>query len=171
VVWCDLESADTVNRTEYTSLYNEVSQLEQDIVKRLEVLHRRMYTTVADTHNPSQPYPSYPNKYMTITFLNVSEEGAGKLEGWYTRSLLPALKQVPGWTRSRRYDLVLNDDWASTWGKDHTFPYMLVHETKENNVPDVRDLLSGLPGVIDVLDRRFEVATIFEQPDGKPQPR
>jgi hypothetical protein len=48
VVYCDLEDVDVIYTPEYEGIPS--SDLEQDIFKRIELLHRRMYVTEADTY-------------------------------------------------------------------------------------------------------------------------
>lgn len=177
IVFCDLDSVEAIERPEYTGLYDSVSQLEQDIVKKLETLHRRMYTVADDTNrgNTTNPAESFAGtKFVTFTFLKFSpdsKDGEKSFSDWYKSTLLPALQQVPGWTRSRHYDLVSNDDWAGDWSK-HDLPILLVHETADNNVPEFISIgVPKLEGLVDVVERRFKVATLFKQPDGKPQPQ
>jgi hypothetical protein len=106
---------------------------------------------------------------MTYTFLKVSDEAA--FTKWYDNTLVPEAEKTQGWFRTRRYSLNRADDYAGTWGADHDLPIMIVHESAQNNIPSFESLSSGLSGVVSVLERRFEVKTVFELPDGQPQPR
>jgi hypothetical protein len=78
------------------------SPREQDIVRRLATLDRRVYTLADDagTAVPAAPV------VVCVALSTPDEAGLGT---WYRDEHVPLLHRLPGWYRTRRYRLVEGD--------------------------------------------------------------
>jgi len=92
---------------EYTVLREQRSPREADLIKRLATLDRRIYDLISDT--TPLPYAIRPSSIAaSIVVANSftpapSDEEA--FHNWYENEYVPALKDVPGWNRTRRFKL------------------------------------------------------------------
>jgi len=95
------------NDPAYTALRNNRSPREADIIKRLAVLDRRIYTLISDTTElPAALDPtSIASNIIVCNSFTPVQSNEQAFHNWYDNEYIPALKQVPGWHRTRRFKL------------------------------------------------------------------
>lgn len=113
---------------EYTSLRSQRSEREGDLVKRLGVLDRRIYRLVydsaaegaidisVDSRGGVGPAPAdlrartkaevESAPYVVATSVTPAPQNKEAYDEWYAREHVGMLKKVPGWVRTRRYELI-----------------------------------------------------------------
>ncbi|KAF9517573.1 hypothetical protein BS47DRAFT_1339437 [Hydnum rufescens UP504] len=91
----------------YIALRASRSPREVDLIKRLAVMDRRIYSLISDTTpmpNALDPTSISASIIVCNSFTPVqSNEQA--FHNWYENEYIPTLKQVPGWHRTRRFKL------------------------------------------------------------------
>jgi len=92
---------DVLDTAEYRRLRERRSHRERAVIASLRTLERRVYRLVQAAGQP----PSSPATLLVATSLSVPDECATELDAWYTEEHIPLLQQVPGWGRTRRYQL------------------------------------------------------------------
>jgi len=102
-----VEDMSSFSDPEYTVLREQSSSREVDIIARLAVLDRRIYSLISDT-NPMpdslRPSSIASNIVVANSFTPVPGTEV-KFHKWYEEDYVPALREVPGWARTRRYKL------------------------------------------------------------------
>lgn len=100
LAWYELDTA--ALRTPAYETARRRSPREQDVVRRLATLDRRVYTQVDDagTAVPAAPV------VVGVALSTTDEPG---LDAWYRDEHVPLLHRLPGWYRTRRYRLLEGD--------------------------------------------------------------
>ncbi|KAF8342601.1 uncharacterized protein EI90DRAFT_3029553 [Cantharellus anzutake] len=102
-----IEDISIFSDPEYTILREQRSPREADIVARLAALDRRIYSLISDTNPmPDALRPSSIASNIVVTNSFTPAPGTEeKFHKWYEEEYIHALKQIPGWARTRRYKL------------------------------------------------------------------
>jgi len=91
----------------YTGLRALRSEREADVMGRLSIIDRRIYSLISDT--TPLPEALRPTSVAAgIIILNSFTPAEGKeqaFDDWYEKEYIPAVKEVPGFNRTRRYKL------------------------------------------------------------------
>lgn len=98
------------NDPAYTGLRANRSPREADLVKRLAVLDRRIYKLVSDT-GPADVSTAPTRKediapVLVATSVTPAKGNEEAYDEWYDQEHTPMLTKVPGWRRTRRFELV-----------------------------------------------------------------
>ncbi|KAL3481298.1 hypothetical protein BJX99DRAFT_253601 [Aspergillus californicus] len=93
---------------------------------RTAYLHWHVYTSIAETRQPSLSAPTVVTVGMAIPTDAISRE---LLSEWYSKEHIPALATVRGWQAAFRLQLVSSHDGAVRF----TAPYLAIHEWEEPN--------------------------------------
>lgn len=130
--WCAsyaISSNAIFDKPEYTGLRANRSPREADLVARLAVLDRRIYRLIydsaaegaidisVDSRDGIGPAPadlSPKSKadveaqapFVVATSVTPAEGNKEAYDEWYAREHVGMLKKVPGWKRTRRYELI-----------------------------------------------------------------
>lgn len=98
----DLTSLSVLDRPDYRLLRSERSKRERRIMAELNVLDRRTYRMVDNTHPAESPVAPY----VVANWMTPTDAGRYELHRWYKTEHIPMLLKVPGWLRIRRFELV-----------------------------------------------------------------
>lgn len=113
----------------YTSLRSQRSPREAELLSRVAVLDRRIYRlvydssaegaldTTTDSRDGLGPAPAdlrprtkadveSEAKFVVATSVTPAEGNKAAYDEWYVKEHVPMLKKVPGWQRTRRFELV-----------------------------------------------------------------
>ncbi|PWN39889.1 hypothetical protein IE81DRAFT_326062 [Ceraceosorus guamensis] len=112
-----ISSNDIFNQQRYTSLRANRSEREAKLIGRIGVLDRRIYRLVWDSAQgasaSSAARPAAPESssdaapIVVLTSVHLaSSEKAKEYEQWYDEEHSALLAEVPGWKRTRRFELV-----------------------------------------------------------------
>lgn len=100
LAYYDLESLAVLRRQPYLSMRAERPAGEQRILGLIDPMDRRVYQR---TTAPAEPDTCGP--LLLCVWWQPVPEAAGEFRDWYEEEHLPMLAQVPGWLRSRRFEL------------------------------------------------------------------
>ncbi|MFJ7216193.1 hypothetical protein [Amycolatopsis sp. NPDC098790] len=100
LAWYELDT-DALRSPAYSSVRRR-SPREQDVVRRLATLDRRVYEQI-DSAGPAGPAAPV----VVCVALSTDDEPA--LDAWYRDEHVPLLHRLPGWYRTRRYRLSEGD--------------------------------------------------------------
>ncbi|KAH9950888.1 hypothetical protein B0H21DRAFT_407137 [Amylocystis lapponica] len=103
----DLQSYEATQRPPYTNLAAMRSELERELLTRVGILDRRHYECY---DGPTHPYSATydvrrPGPYAVFVSLQIKPEYVEEFNKWYDEEHIPMLAKVPGWVRSRRFEL------------------------------------------------------------------
>jgi hypothetical protein len=128
----DLSSYAETQQAPYNQLIGKASEREKRIMGSLGVMERRTYElTDAPVPPPSELYhEGKPPRFIVFVSADVAPGGEEVFHKWYNEEHIPMLSKLPGWVRSRRFEL---KDWlrAGVEGKTNQTPvpkYLTVHE-------------------------------------------
>ncbi|KAK7034500.1 hypothetical protein VNI00_012347 [Paramarasmius palmivorus] len=135
----DTTGAEVLQSEEYKSLRNKASQNEKNIISRLMLLNRQVFTLVSTvTSTPTGPHIVDGNflyiVHMDVISSDTEANHEKELLKWYSETRIPLLSKVPGWKRSRIYkledhlELAGMADKASPLAKKGPTKYMALHE-------------------------------------------
>jgi hypothetical protein len=91
---------DVLRTPEYRRLRERRSPRETAVIARLETFDRRTYELLDDHGDPGPA-----GDVLVARSLTVDERHERDLAAWYTEEHIPALHRIPGWHRTRRYEL------------------------------------------------------------------
>ena len=97
LAWYELDT-DALHSPEYDRARRRSSR-EQEVVRRLETLDRRVYELIDDQGGVEAAAPVV----VSVALSTADEAG---LDAWYRDEHIPLLHRLPGWWRTRRYRLV-----------------------------------------------------------------
>jgi len=97
----DLDTVETLQRSEYVRLNAERSARERDMLARLRMLDRRVLKLVLGTDAWTEDAP-----YQFAVGLEPSAGAEEDLIAWCREEHIPLLLQVPGWRRVRLFQQV-----------------------------------------------------------------
>lgn len=100
LAWYELDT-DALRGPEY-AVARRRSPREQDVVRRLATLDRRVYELV-DDHGTARPAAP------VVVCVGLSTPDEPGLDAWYREEHVPLLHRLPGWYRTRRYRLAEGD--------------------------------------------------------------
>lgn len=97
----------TFTSPEYTGLRDKRSAHEADLMGRLELIDRRIYTLLSDTTPPPEDLRPSSIAAGTVIFnsFTPAEGSEDAFNTWYEETYIPKVKTIPGWSRTRRYKL------------------------------------------------------------------
>ncbi|KAH9848163.1 hypothetical protein C2E23DRAFT_889400 [Lenzites betulinus] len=104
----DLSSPAVITAPPYADLAHTRSARETALIARLALLDRRTYTLREPVYPPAagDAYdPRRPGPYASVVEVDVKPEGEAEFNRWYEEEHIPLLAKVPGWVRSRRFEL------------------------------------------------------------------
>ncbi|MBT2229232.1 DUF4286 family protein [Nonomuraea sp. NEAU-A123] len=97
LAWYDLDLG-VLDTDRYRRLRAERSPRESTVIGRLRTLERRVYEPVDEHGRGSGPI-------LLARSLTVRPEAEADFHAWYAEEHIPALHEIPGWHRTRRYVL------------------------------------------------------------------
>ncbi|KIX03270.1 uncharacterized protein Z518_06822 [Rhinocladiella mackenziei CBS 650.93] len=155
-VWLAAYDVTTLSCSEdprYTMLRQNRSRRETRILNTgLDMLDRRIYRTLSTRGTSHGPAPVI----MATTFV-VREELVGELHAWYDQEHLRHISMIPGWRRTRRFQLV-----ESTDPKNGVVELLAVHDF---------DQVNGLGGMeheqVQATPWRAKILEMVESRDNK----
>jgi len=110
----DMNSEDVLSTKEYAHLRETASQNERNVVSKLMTLGRGIYSLVHSTSTPGAEIradaPVRNGKFLYAVHMQVvgTTDKANAEDAflkWYFETRVPLLRKVPGWIRSRVYQL------------------------------------------------------------------
>ena len=102
----DLKKISGVTEPSYTTLLETPSQREQELLShKLNLFDQRIYTPISTRGHLTTPAPIM----MSVAFV-VEDRHVDELHRWYEQEHTHDLQQIPGWLRSRRFQLVHGSD-------------------------------------------------------------
>ncbi|KAL0956716.1 hypothetical protein HGRIS_002838 [Hohenbuehelia grisea] len=142
----DLESPSVAKSDAYTGLPKLASDNERDIISRLTVLNRRIYSQISSILPPSTPSDALPGKYLLVVLLQPGEAAEDEFNRWYEEEHLKLLALIPGYLRGRRYTLV--GDHVELAGKadaseQRQFKYLALHELDNNTFKETKEFIAA----------------------------
>lgn len=99
----------------YTNLRSNRSKREGELLSRIGVLDRRIYKCVYDSHpkglNSKESLKPITKKEVeekssTLVCTSVTHKNKEDYDEWYLKEHVELLKKVPGWSRTRRFELI-----------------------------------------------------------------
>jgi len=101
----DLDSADVLKSKEYTALSDQASQEEHELMKHITA-SRRVYKCIYTLGKQA----STPPKTLLAVEMTPYPTHEKEFHHWYETFHIPQMADVPGWTRSRRFELIAPND-------------------------------------------------------------
>ncbi|OJT03849.1 hypothetical protein TRAPUB_5472 [Trametes pubescens] len=127
----DLSSTSIITELPYTNLVTTRSEREQSLISRLALLDRRTYTLREPVFPPAAGAaydPRKPGLYMSILEIEVRPGAEDDHNTWYDEEHIPMLTEVPGWVRSRRFDLEFAGATGSEVKEGRPPKHLSIHE-------------------------------------------
>jgi len=128
----DLDSPSVAKSEAYKRLPLSASDNERDIISRMSLLNRRLYSQISSLTLPTTTSDALPGKYLLVVAMQLEENFDHEFNRWYEEEHMKLLSQVPGYLRGRRYMLI--GDHVELAGnadervKPRQFKYMAIHE-------------------------------------------
>jgi len=102
----DLSMLSGLDERPYTALRETRSAREQFILDEgLDLLDRRIYKTISSRGKSDGPSP-----VITVVTFVIQKDLVDQLHAWYEEEHLEHISRIPGWRRSRRFELVESTD-------------------------------------------------------------
>lgn len=122
----DLKKISSFEEPRYHILGEKRSPQEQELIDHnVNLLDRRVYAEISTRGHVEGPAPIM----MSVAFV-VKDEHVDEMHRWYEEEHTSDLMQIPGWLRSRRFQLVDSDDQKPGYTE-----LLAVHEyAKENGL-------------------------------------
>ncbi|KDN52415.1 hypothetical protein K437DRAFT_220580 [Tilletiaria anomala UBC 951] len=153
------------NNPAYANLRSNRSLREAELLSRVAILDRRIYTLQSDTEASSSSTEGTPNASLrpqsaseielnapivvatSVTLVN--EEAQKAYDEWYDTEHVPMLMKVPGWKRTRRFVLIdafINGKLAGKENEDgKSVPTCLgLHEYENNDFASTPEYKAAL---------------------------
>ncbi|KAF8309090.1 hypothetical protein DL93DRAFT_2086117 [Clavulina sp. PMI_390] len=108
VAFYTVSDPETYNDPAYKALRDQRSAREADVMGRLACVDRRIYSLISDTTPlPEALKPtSIASGIAIFNSFTPPADGEEAFNDWYEKEYIPAVKQVPGFYRTRRFKLV-----------------------------------------------------------------
>lgn len=161
----DLKKISSLDEPRYTVLREKRSEREQELLNhKLNFLDRRIYSDVSSRGRNGGPAPVV----MTVAFL-VANELVDEMNRWYEEEHIDDLSKIPGWRRSRRFQLIEGDNQKKGYTE-----LLAVHDFEKENGIDgpehefakSRPWRNRILGLVERRDnKRFEFYHEFEAED------
>ncbi|KAF9269707.1 hypothetical protein L218DRAFT_850356 [Marasmius fiardii PR-910] len=183
----DLAGVNVLQTDEYQSLRTKASQNERNIISRLSLLNRRIFTLLSTVSSSSTPHTAY-GKFLYVVHMNVittkdsEADHEAEFIDWYSTTRVELLKKVPGWIRSRIYKIESHSelagmaDKASLLAKKSPTKFIALHEWDRDGVEVIDSnefkecMTAERPWTTQVQkayaemeDRRFSLYKMFNQ--------
>jgi len=97
----DVSDLSWLEKRIYTRLREERSAREKGVMSTFESLDRKIYRTIAEAGDFKGPAP-----VQVAVSMRVNEADLADFNKWYDKEHTPMLSKIPGWLRSRRFQLV-----------------------------------------------------------------
>ncbi|KAF8587521.1 hypothetical protein K439DRAFT_1385802 [Ramaria rubella] len=172
----DLSSTEVMATEDYKALRGKASPREFDVVSRLLMLDRRLYTQISARTHPETPPFALPGKYLLVVQMETSAEADLDFNKWYEEEHMGLLEKVPGWLRGRRYKFLNQTELGGKADKTKTVPamtYLAVHEFNRSDWAELPEFkhAGSTPWRLEVLKtvskrelRSFELYKDFGSP-------
>jgi pimeloyl-ACP methyl ester carboxylesterase len=98
----DVSDLSWLEKRIYTRLREERSQREKEVMSTFESLDRKIYRTISTRGDFQGPAPVQVAVSMTV-----KEEDLEDFNKWYEEEHTTMLSKIPGWLRTRRFQLVV----------------------------------------------------------------
>ncbi|KAI7213677.1 alpha/beta hydrolase [Hortaea werneckii] len=99
----DVTDLAELNKRLYTRLREERSAREKDVMSTFESLDRKIYRTVAEKGSVGDA----PAPVTIAVSMRVNEADLPDFNKWYDEEHVPMLSKIPGWLRTRRFEMVV----------------------------------------------------------------
>lgn len=109
LAYYDLESVSVLGRQPYVSMREDRPAAEQRILGLIPPMDRRVYRGAAPRGPTSACPPTQLNicgPLLLCVWWEPAPDAVEEFNGWYDQEHIPMLSQIPGWLRSRRFQLV-----------------------------------------------------------------
>ena len=119
----DLSRLSGLDEPQYTELKDKKSNREKNVVSQTKYLDRRMYKIFSERGSDKGAAP-----VIMYVKMIVPNEHMQELDEWYEKEHTDDLSKIPGWRRTRRFQLL--------WGENMqagTSEILAVHEFDEQN--------------------------------------
>jgi hypothetical protein len=128
----DLESPDVLQRADYQKLNTDRSQREREVMARIPMIDRRVYTLVLDGEEWTEDAP-----YQLTVSMSPPAGGEDDFVAWYREEHIGMLLDVPGWRRVRLFRQIEGSGPAFTAVHELETPDVFEHEnyTKSISTP------------------------------------
>src|SRR5579871_728894 len=101
----DLDSPDVLKSKEYAALNGQASDNERELLKHIKA-NRRVYKCIYAVGKQG----ASPPKTLLAVEMTPYPSHEKEFHHWYETFHIPQMTDIPGWTRSRRYELIEPDD-------------------------------------------------------------
>ncbi|KAG7095346.1 hypothetical protein E1B28_006107 [Marasmius oreades] len=106
----DMTGPSVLQTDEYRSLRTNASQNERNIISRLSLLNRQIFTLISLISSSSTSQTAY-GKFLYVVHMNVITTKESEVDheaefiNWYSATRIELLRRVPGWIRSRVFKI------------------------------------------------------------------
>jgi hypothetical protein len=169
----DLSSPETVKTPAYLSLGNTASQKERELVPRLPILQRRIYSLIAQSVKPGLLANTLPGKHLLVVLWSVPKELDAEFHRWYDEEHTAEIAKGPGWLRARRYRLTEGVDLSGRGPPIEGWDYLVMHEWEKAGCTETQEFATAIqtPWATKILGganafslRQFELYKNFTRP-------
>jgi 3-oxoadipate enol-lactonase len=101
LAYYDMDSADVLKSKEYLSLKENASQNERELLSKVN-MDRRVYKQISSNGEQAAGAP----KVILVVEMTPYPSHEKEFHHWYDTNHIPQMADVPGWSRSRRYELI-----------------------------------------------------------------
>ncbi|KAL1948026.1 hypothetical protein VTO73DRAFT_12101 [Trametes versicolor] len=138
----DLSSTSVISDPAYANLATTRSEREKALIPRLALLDRRTYALREPVY-PSSYGAAYdplkPGPYLSVVELEVKPEAEDDFNKWYDEEHIPMLAKVPGWVRSRRFELEFAGATGSEAKEGRPPKHLSIHEWETTEAFDTAE--------------------------------
>jgi len=127
LAYYDMDSEDVLKSKEYLSLKEKASENERELIPKVN-MDRRVYRQISSTGQQA----ASPPKTVLVVEMTPYPSHEKEFHYWYDTYHIPQMAEVPGWSRSRRYELIEPVD-------EGVCKFLTIHEfDKEDALKDHR---------------------------------
>lgn len=165
----DLDSLDVLQSEGYLDIMKNRSERETSVLKRIVPFDRRIYKQISSRWHPAiGTSEELTPRYYVMVGLKFKPEDEAEMHQWYEEEHVDMLSRIPGWIRSRRFELV---DQKGTAGDNVCPKFMALHEYRNETdlTSPERKAAQSTPwrtrvigNAVEVERRTFKVYKVFK---------
>jgi len=124
-----MDHAEVATSEAYTSLMQNASQREKDLIPKTESLQRRIYSPVSATANNH----SHNANFLVTVEMQLDKEHEETFNHWYEEEHISKVSSVPGWITSHKFKLF---DYKDLSGKSSKPPASYLMTSQMQSKPE-----------------------------------
>lgn len=109
LAYYDLQDLAILSAPEYVNMRTQRPDNEKSILEKLPPLDRRVYRNLEPNHIETRSSVAgldVCGEFLLCVWWQPNPESVDEFHKWYDQEHIPMLSKVPGWLRSRRFELV-----------------------------------------------------------------